>query len=109
MPTKRRRLANRQVGIPPAALEAWRVGDFHKLNRALGIRPWQPSPFDVTSREPPASAPVNTPFYDAWPHAWALREALLQHGPPGRVGRHGLPLGPVADGEIQGAGGSVSV
>jgi hypothetical protein len=36
MPTKRRRLTNRQVGIPAAAIEAWRAGDQVALRGRLG-------------------------------------------------------------------------
>ena len=92
MPTKRRKLSTRQIGIPEAAIAAWRAGDLHELNRLLGIRPWQPSPFDVTTPGPPAWASVSGPFHTAWPRAWEIRQALLQHGPPGRFGRHGEPL-----------------
>ena len=51
MPTKRRRLANRAIGISPAAAEAWRTGDFYELNRALGICPHQftPWPMEVSA------------------------------------------------------------
>jgi hypothetical protein len=45
MASKRRKLASRQVGLSARAIEAWRIGDFHGLNRALAIRPWQASPF----------------------------------------------------------------
>jgi hypothetical protein len=60
----------------------WRAGDWHALNRAFGVRPWQVSPFDATGTAPNPGSP------------WSeLRQALIAAaGPPGRVGRHGEPL-----------------
>jgi hypothetical protein len=94
VPTKRARKTPIRVGIPPRALEAWRIGDELGVIRALGLQPWQPSPFHVNDPEPPANM-AGTMFASSWPHVWELRQALLEmSGPPGRVGRHGQPLGP---------------
>ena len=98
MPTKRRRLANRQIGIPAAAVEAWRVGDFHGLNQALGVYPHQfaPWPLEVSMLGVNPDGPdhrEHDPIY-GWERAVALQRALLAICPPGRVGRHGQPLGP---------------
>ena len=95
MPTKRRKISHRAIGISAAAVEAWREGDFHGLNRALGIMPHQESPFHVYREAPPdwlRSGEQDRREY--WAQAWDLRCRLLEHGPPGRVGRHGEPLGP---------------
>jgi hypothetical protein len=53
MATKRRRLANRQIGIPAGAIGAWLAGHFHRLDAELGIYPHMVSPFDVDAPEPP--------------------------------------------------------
>ena len=45
--TRRRRVAHRHVGISEKALEAWRAGDKHGCHQALGVAPWDFSPFDV--------------------------------------------------------------
>jgi hypothetical protein len=71
------------------ALEAWRIGDWHGLNRELGLNVHETSPFDARAPTPPEWAGAS--------YRWAfeLRQALIeQGGPPGRVGRHGDPLGP---------------
>jgi hypothetical protein len=96
MPTKRKRLVNRQVGIPAAALEAWCIGDLHGLHRALGIKPWQESPFYADVPEPPSwMRPDEVRIREDWVRALALRCRLIEMaGEPGGVGRHGEPLGP---------------
>jgi len=90
--TKRRRIGPRQHGLTPRALEAWRVGDWHTLNAELGIRPWMVSPFDAAARP---TRDDGSPWAQSWPRAAELRRRLIEAaGPPGRVGRHGEPLGP---------------
>jgi hypothetical protein len=94
MPTMRRKRASRRIGLSAAALEAWRQGDFHGVNRDLGIRSWEVSPFDATEPEPPEWSDGG-PWHHSWPRAWELRQALIEAaGAPGEVGRHGEPLGP---------------
>jgi len=45
MPTKRKRtVRTMQSRISPAAVEAYRAGDFHSLHRALDLAPYEPSP-----------------------------------------------------------------
>jgi hypothetical protein len=102
MGTKRRRLANRQIGIPyisAGAVEAWRIGDWHGLYEALGLDAMTPSPFDVSEDDNPADPPrglfatLEDPV-ELWQRSLALRRRLIDlAGPPGRVGRHGVPLG----------------
>jgi hypothetical protein len=90
VPTTRRRIAPSRAGISVKAIQAWQIGDFHALNRELGVRPWQWSPFDVQGTEPDYSRPDH-----AWDRAMELRRRLIElAGPAGRVGRHGDPLGP---------------
>jgi hypothetical protein len=95
MPTKRRRLTNRQIGIPPAAIEAWRIGDKRALDAALGIKPWQESPFYADNPEPPSWMSSQTIGINDCARAWEMRCRLIKlAGEPGGVGRHGEPLGP---------------
>ena len=89
MPTRRRKVAPRQTGISVRALEAWRIGDWHGLNRELGLNVHETSPFDATLPEPPEWAGAS------YRRAFELRERLIEAaGPPGRVGLHGDPRGP---------------
>jgi hypothetical protein len=98
MPTNRRRRAHTIVGdrITPEVVEAWRVGDWHGLNRLLGVKPWETSPFDIDEDGEILRAPLIA-IPDDWSRdekrAVRLRRALLEICPPGRVGRHGDPLG----------------
>jgi hypothetical protein len=103
VPTKRRRLANRQIGIAnisPAAVEARLIGDWHGLYEALGIDARVPSPFDVGEDDDPEDPPrglfaSTEPPGELWCRALVLRRRLIElAGKPGRVGRHGEPLGP---------------
>jgi hypothetical protein len=89
--------------LTPQAISAWTAGDKHAAHQALGIMPWDFSPFDVTRESPPewliekarGSDLVAGP--DNW--AWALRRALiLESGPPGRYDRHGRALRPLDQG-----------
>jgi hypothetical protein len=95
MTTKRRKLTAQRIGLSSAALEAWRGGDLHALNRELGVRPWMISPFDAGSKP---SIGAKSEWASSWPRAAGLRAALIEAaGPPGRVGRHGQPLGPATN------------
>jgi hypothetical protein len=94
VPTKRRKLVPRKAGISAAALEAWHVGDWHGVNRELGIRLWEVSPFDAPAHNRPPDDD-RTPHAESFAKAAELRRRLIElGGPPGRVGRHGDPLGP---------------
>jgi hypothetical protein len=102
VPTNRRRRAHALAKdrLTPEVCEAWRAGDFHAVNQVLGVRPWQFSPFDVERTTAPAWL-VDRRGSDSmvgvgdWQRAWELRQALIAAaGPPGRMDRHGRPLGP---------------
>jgi len=74
--------------ITPQAPYAWQKGDKHACHQALGIWPFQWSPFDVDSDEPPAwvmkreaDAPMGA---TSWARAWGLRQALCE-----LAGEHG--------------------
>jgi hypothetical protein len=72
MPTKRRIAKGRDNRITPEALAAFAAGDWMGLHQALGLRPWQPSPLDTVTPQPPAYA-RHRPLADAWPLAFELR------------------------------------
>jgi hypothetical protein len=102
MPTKRER-RNRSLApgrTTAEAVQAWRIGDYHGLYDALGL-PWEDlSPFDASEddepEDPPQSLIASTECpVQSWHRAIALRRRLIEiAGNPGRVGRHGEPLGP---------------
>ncbi len=63
--------------VTPAAIEAFRAGDHKALNRALGIKLWEPSPLGVDGPEPPEWAKNDgTGWTAAWPKIWEIRQAL---------------------------------
>jgi hypothetical protein len=103
MPTKRRKLTARSIGISAAAVQAWQRGDLHACHQALGIMPFDFSPFDVPTEYPACYAtgwgggrgPGDAMNYDSWRRALELRQALIElAGEPGPMDRHGGPLGP---------------
>jgi hypothetical protein len=95
MPTKRVKRTPARIGVSAEAAEAWRIGDWHAVNRAFGVLPCDHSPFDVNGSEPPEWERDRPWRVASRKRAWALRQALIEAaGPPGRVGRHGEPLGP---------------
>jgi hypothetical protein len=102
MPVKRRLHKGRPHRITDGAVEAWRAGDHMALHRALDLRPWETSPFDVDDDGAVADAPLIS-IPDDWSRgeeaAVRVRRELLRHAPPGRVGRHGLPWRPGEDDE----------
>lgn len=48
MPTRRRRRKRQEHAITPAAIAAFRAGDWMALHAALNLKPWQYSPLDAT-------------------------------------------------------------
>jgi hypothetical protein len=91
MPTRRTRIERERHGISDELLEAWRVGDWHRVNRLTGTKPWMISPFDAHR-----SDPRDTSHYgQSLPRALEWRKRLMMvAGPPGRMNMHGEPLGP---------------
>jgi hypothetical protein len=81
MPTKRRRLTNRRVGIPLEAIAAWRAGDYWGLHRALKLRLWQMPSWEC---DPPnEDEPQTPPGLPRAPDPVALKRALIEiAGPP---------------------------
>jgi hypothetical protein len=92
MPTKRQKIAPQNVSISAAAIEAWRAGDFHGLNRAFKIRPWQRTPWPLRltllgadPKRPPRSP--SGPYDESWSRAVEFQRALLEAAgePPDRL------------------------
>jgi hypothetical protein len=87
--------------ITPQAAYAWQRGDLHACHQALGIMPWDVSPFHVDDPEPPEwvieqdASGTERPYGAAsWRRAWELRSALIELvGEPGPMDRHRRPLG----------------
>lgn len=75
MPTKRRAAKGRTHRITRDALAAFQAGDAIALHRALGLRPWQPSPLDAVTPEPPLDI-RGGPWAESWPLAFDLRGKL---------------------------------
>jgi len=101
MPTTRQRVGHRMLfQLTPQAIAAWQAGDKHACHQALGIMPWDWSPYHVYSAQPPewlielqgSDLIADVPNYL---RAWSLRTALIQlAGEPGpeRFDQHGRPL-----------------
>jgi hypothetical protein len=99
--TLRRKLTPNRVGISNAALWHWQRGDKLACHQALGIYPFQWSPFDVDGPQPPEymleeeRAGTDKSYGAAsWRRAWGLRCDLIElAGEPGAYDRHGRPVG----------------
>lgn len=77
MPTTRRRSARRSgaLRVDRAVVAAFRRGDYAFVDRALGVKPWEPSVGEVgTSKTPPSW--VGESWSLAWPRIVELRLAL---------------------------------
>ena len=80
MPTKRtpiKRAQQRQ--ITPEAVEYFAKADWRALHRALGLKPWEASPLDATTPEPPEWMNDERNRAD-WRAAYELRSALKSSG-----------------------------
>ena len=69
----------RQHRITATALEAFEAGDWIALHRALGLRPWQPSPLDAATPEAPEWAGRLDAWREGWPLARELRAELINY------------------------------
>lgn len=85
MPVKRRAAKSRLHRITPEAIGAFKVGDHLALHRARGLKPWQPSPLEVSPGEP-CPWPDGSAGGNAWPLAIELRRELetARRGPHDR-------------------------
>jgi hypothetical protein len=82
MPVKLRHPKARQHRITAGARETYRAGSWLALHQALGLKPWQPSPLDASTAEPPDWCGQR----DGWPLAREVRLALEEAT---QAGRHG--------------------
>ena len=74
MPTKRaKRMRPLAAKITPAAVAAYKVGDWGRLHDALRLPPFHPSPLHVDGPRPPNNGTI---YMELWPKAVGLREAL---------------------------------
>lgn len=73
MPVKLRRPKRAEYPITVEAVAAYRAGDWLGLHRALGLKPWQPSPLDAVGECPWNGNSAGATF---WPLAVELRAEL---------------------------------
>jgi hypothetical protein len=85
MPTNRTPIGRKAITrITPEAVAAWKRADFMALHRALGLKPWQPSPLpsEVTALGVCEGERPDADSGRAWDHAWpkalALQKQLLE-------------------------------
>jgi hypothetical protein len=81
MPLKRRLPKGREHRITPEAVAAFAAGDYMRLHRALGLRPWEasPLPLEVTALgvdqgDPPKDRSM---WAQSWPQAQELQRELM--------------------------------
>jgi hypothetical protein len=75
MPVKQRQAKVRANRITTDAVAAFSIGDHMGLQRALGLKPWQPSPFDIDGPAPPVWA-TGTAWAASWDAVADLRKEL---------------------------------
>jgi hypothetical protein len=77
VPVKSRRPKERPHRITDAAIEAFRAGNVLALHRALGLRPWQPSPLPLSVSRLGVDDDEPGPWSEAeWRLAMELRREL---------------------------------
>lgn len=84
MPIKRRTPKARDHRVTPAALAAFAAGDSLALHRALGLKPWQPSPLETDEDDCPW--PDGSAWAVAWPLVRGLRVELEALNPSPQLG-----------------------
>lgn len=75
MPVKRRKAKRAEHPITPEAIAAFRRRDRVGLHRALGLKPWHPSPLDAGGDCPWHSGSMGA---KSWSLATELRAELLE-------------------------------
>jgi hypothetical protein len=63
MPVKHRTIKVKTHRITQEAQDAFELGDYIGLHRALGLKPWEPSPFDIAGGNPYG-------MHSTWDTAW---------------------------------------
>lgn len=86
MPFRRGRVVRARHAITPEAVEAFADGDWIRLHRALGLKPWECSPLDARDDFVLGSG---TAFATSVEQARQLRAELLRVSP--RVGANVSP------------------
>jgi hypothetical protein len=83
MPTMRRKKLARRIDIPAEAIEAWQRGDYPELHRALGLKPWELSPFWVDDEPTLRGSTADL----SWEKANELRRLMIELAgePPARL------------------------
>ena len=80
MPVKRRESKAYAHRITPEVIAAYEAGDFFRLHRALGLKPWEISPLPQSaeplgvSHEP---SPDGSAWMDSWQQAKNIQAAIL--------------------------------
>jgi hypothetical protein len=77
MPIKRRRAKRTEHAITPEAIAAFRRGDRECLHRALGLKPWHPSPLEAEGDTPWTGGSMGA---KSWALAVELRAELIEAG-----------------------------
>jgi hypothetical protein len=75
VPIKRRTPKRRDHPITPEAISAFRRGDEAALHRALGLKPWHPSPLQAGGDSPWTGSSMGA---KSWALATELRAELLE-------------------------------
>jgi hypothetical protein len=79
MPVKKRISKQREWRITQEAVEAFKAGDFHALHRALGLKPWEPSPLPLRTEILGVDQSTSHPLYNelTWPKIQEIQRELL--------------------------------
>jgi hypothetical protein len=77
MPVKRRKSKHRAFQLTPDVFVAFEAGDYCALHRALGLKPWQPSPLDTDLEGPPPYGGPELCWNQARPLVLEIRRAIL--------------------------------
>jgi hypothetical protein len=75
MPSKRRTTKRRDHAITPEAVAAFRRGDRAALHRALGLKPWHPSPLSAEGEAPWSDSTMGA---KSWALVVELRAELIE-------------------------------
>jgi hypothetical protein len=75
MPSKRRTAKRCDHAITPEAVAAFRRGDQAALHRALGLKPWHPSPLRAEGEAPWSGSTMGA---KSWALAVELRAELIE-------------------------------
>lgn len=63
--------------ITPAAIAAWKAGDWDGVYFGLSLRPWWPHPFDVDENAAPPTPEEGNPWTEDYPMIQELRREMI--------------------------------